>query len=91
MVAAFFFQKKPLPHATCNAFTAVCCSGRRVACEIQSPQPVPLRRKNKRLAFSIAERPQPRFFLQENKMMMTPSAATIAAAVKPAVEISARE
>jgi hypothetical protein len=34
---------------------------------------------------------QPCFFLQENKMMMTPSAATIAAAVKPAVEISARE
>ena len=31
------------------------------------------------------------FFLKENKTKMTPSPAAIAAAVKPAVEISARD
>jgi hypothetical protein len=35
--------------------------------------------------------PQPCFFFKESKTMMTPSAATIAAAVNPTVEISARE
>ena len=34
---------------------------------------------------------QPCFFLKENKTKMMPSAAATAAAVKPAVEISARD
>src|SRR5206468_8264670 len=34
---------------------------------------------------------QPCFFLKENKTKMMPSAAAIAAAVKPTVEISARD
>ncbi len=34
---------------------------------------------------------QPRFFRKENRKTIAPNPATIAAAVKPAVEISARE
>ena len=48
------------------------------------------RRRAGRTAFECLG-PQPCFFFKENKTMITPSAAAIAAAVKPTVEISARE
>src|SRR5438034_431899 len=65
------------------------CSGRRAARKLRRRSLHGcLPRKN---SVSEQRQPQPCFFFKENKTMMTPSAATIAAAVNPTVEISARE